>query len=429
MTIVEFFDKSPIENIASALLCGSTDESSPMHVIFVGESKKKMEKAIALYREVTERRNLCVKFTCKPVNRNSLASIVDVLAEIAEEYPGCVFDLTGGEDLILVAIGMVVMKQKMEREMKKETGPEIQLHRFNVRTNTLLDCDADGKTLSAGSDLLTIDENIRIHGGRVVYSDEHPDGTFVWNFSDDFRRDIDTMWDICRQNPGVWNAQINTLDKISEMLDQKNSDVLSLNISKTTARQTMAAQGDKFVLRMDVLRQLEAAGLLTKVRETAEELSVEFKNYPVKRVLTQAGTILELYVTMTAAGLYETNGSPVYDDVLGGVFIDWDGDVHPDSPSDVGNEIDVMLMHGMVPVFISCKNGYVDANELYKLSSVADRFGRGYVKKVLILSDFDRLGAAGEYIYARATDMGIDVVKNAADLTDIEFARRLRNIW
>ena len=86
MTIVEFFDKSPIENIASALLCGSTDESSPMHVIFVGESKKKMEKAIALYREVTERRNLCVKFTCKPVNRNSLASIVDVLAEIAEDY-------------------------------------------------------------------------------------------------------------------------------------------------------------------------------------------------------------------------------------------------------------------------------------------------------------------------------------------------------
>ncbi|MBP3293073.1 MAG: hypothetical protein J6N32_04920 [Clostridia bacterium] len=70
----------------------------------------------------------------------------------------------------------------------------------------------------------------------------------------------------------------------------------------------------------------------------------------------------------------------------------------------------------------------MDADELYKLSAVADRFGRGYVKKVLIVSDLDRMGAAGDYIYARATDMGIKVIKNAAELTDIEMARKLRNL-
>lgn len=418
MTIVEFYDKSPIENIASSLLCTPLDTHTVSRVIFVGNDRDKMEKSIALYREVTERRNLSIDFTCRTVNRNNLSAIVSVLSGIAEEYPDCTFDLTGGEDLILVAVGMVAQKY-----------PGIQLHRFNVRNGKLIDCDADGETMDVGSDLLTIDENIRIHGGRVIYCNEDPDGTYVWDFNDDdFRRDIDAMWEICRRNPGIWNAQINTLDKISVMLGEKNTYEPALSIGKSTARQTMASQGDKFVLRMDVLKQLEAAGLLTSLRETDEELSIEFKNYPVKRALTQAGTILELYVTMTAAGLYEPNGFPVYDDVLNGVYIDWDGELHPDSASDVGNEIDVILMKGMLPVFISCKNGYVDTDELYKLSAVADRFGRGYVKKVLIVSDLEKMGAAGDYIRARADDMGIRVIKNAAELTPAEMARKLRNL-
>jgi hypothetical protein len=71
----------------------------------------------------------------------------------------------------------------------------------------------------------------------------------------------------------------------------------------------------------------------------------------------------------------------------------------------------------------------VDADELYKLSAVAHRFGRGYAKKVLVVSDLDRLGSAGDYIRARAEDMGIALIENAAELTDIELARRLKNIW
>lgn len=423
MTIVEFYDKSHIENIASSFLCASSDESSPMHVIFVGDNRKRMEKSIGLYREVIGRRNLCVDFSWKTVNRSNLQSIVDVLTEIVTEHPGCVFDLTGGEDLILVAVGIVVTEQKAK-------GNEINLHRFNVRTNTLLDCDADGTTLAAGSDLLTIDENIRIHGGRVIYDSEDPEGTFVWDFCDEFRADIDRMWDICKLNPSLWNAQINTLDKVSDLLGQKNTEELHLCASTHSTRSAMAADGDKFVLRPDLLKTLERAGLIENLYITDDEFSLTFKDYPVKRALTQAGTVLELFVTMTAAGLYEADDQPVYDDVLCGVSIDWDGELTEDSGEpDIKNEIDVLLMHGMVPVFLSCKNGYVDADELYKLSAVADRFGRGYAKKVLVVSDLDRMGAAGDYIKARADDMDIVLIDNASELTDIELARRLKNIW
>ncbi len=40
MTIIEFYDKNAIENIAGALLC------APERVIFVGDKHKKMEKSM-----------------------------------------------------------------------------------------------------------------------------------------------------------------------------------------------------------------------------------------------------------------------------------------------------------------------------------------------------------------------------------------------
>ena len=55
-------------------------------------------------------------------------------------------------------------------------------------------------------------------------------------------------------------------------------------------------------------------------------------------------------------------------------------------------------------------------------------FGRGYVKKVMVVSDLEKMGPAGDYIYARGGDMGITMITNAADLTDTEMARKLRNL-
>ena len=48
------------------------------------------------------------------------------------------------------------------------------------------------------------------------------------------------------------------------------------------------------------------------------------------------------------------------------------------------NEIDVLLMKDMIPIFISCKNSSFLPEELYKLSAVAKHFGGEYAKKVLV---------------------------------------------
>ena len=87
-------------------------------------------------------------------------------------------------------------------------------------------------------------------------------------------------------------------------------------------------------------------------------------------------------------------------------------------------------MHGMTPLFISCKNGRIDEREaeLYKLSAVADRFGYGYAKKMLIATYFGKDPQNLDYFHQRAADMGIHLVGGAHTMdTDEELQREIHD--
>jgi len=86
-------------------------------------------------------------------------------------------------------------------------------------------------------------------------------------------------------------------------------------------------------------------------------------------------------------------------------------------------------MHDVVPVFISCKNGIVTSDELYKLNTVAERFGGSYAKKVLVATAIDSLGEAGEYLRQRAKDMNIRLLDNICEMDDAELLRRMKGLW
>ena len=133
-----------------------------------------------------------------------------------------------------------------------------------------------------------------------------------------------------------------------------------------------------------------------------------------------------------AKALRENDGTPVYNDVANGVVIDWDGEFHNEAVEalyDTENEIDVLLMHGVVPVFVSCKNGAVSSDELYKLNTVAERFGGQYAKRVLVATALESMGESGKYIRQRAKDMNIKLVENVQELDDAEFAKKIKSLW
>ena len=159
---------------------------------------------------------------------------------------------------------------------------------------------------------------------------------------------------------------------------------------------------------------LTEAGMILGFGRDDEMLQFRFKNEQVKLCLTKAGTLLELVTLLTAKNMKKSDGTPYFNDVRTGVMIDWDGVVHnnKDGLVDTENEIDVILMKGVVPVFISCKNGIIPGDELYKLNTVAEQFGSEYARKVLVATDMGKAGKSRKYFLERARDMGIQIIED-----------------
>ena len=313
------------------------------------------------------------------------------MEQIAEECENCVFDLTGGEELYLVAVGAIMERYK----------GRVQCHRFNFRNDTLNDCDADGNVCDSKSFDISIEDNINVYGGEIVVDSQREIYTYPWEFNEDFQYDIETMWDICRKNTRLWNAHVGTLGAICELFDMQ--DTLSVSFEKDLATSVLKQRGIKFVCVAWIMYELQKHGLIRSL-VMQDTISFVFKNEQVKQCLTIAGQILELAVAKTMCSIKDKNGAPLYHDVKVGVVIDWDR-AEEDEEYRTINEIDVVAMKGSIPIFISCKNGDFDANELYKLNTVAEHFGNKYSKKVLISTELDKLGEKPDYIRARMDDM------------------------
>lgn len=164
MTIVEFFDKTSIENISGALLC------EPQQVILVGDKRKQLEQAKKLYQNILEKNNIKTEISYRSVNKNNLQDIVSVLEQISKNCENCVFDLTGGEDLYLVAVGTIMERYK----------GHVQCHRLNLKNGTFNDCDSDGKVCVSKSFNIYIEDNINIYGGEIVADMQKEPFTYPW---------------------------------------------------------------------------------------------------------------------------------------------------------------------------------------------------------------------------------------------------------
>lgn len=414
LTVVEFFDGVSIDNMASCLTI------KPDKIIFIGENKpmKKQEEA---YTRLIKSQGINVKFDYKPIKKNDVDEIVSVLSEIVEEEENCAFDLTGGEDLVLFAMGIV-------SERYRNTG-KIQMHRFNIRSGRVYDCDKDGNLPDIEQPKLTVKDNIVLYGGTIVpYNGKK--GTYDWAFDDDFESDLKNMWDICKVNPGLWNLQIGTFAAIAEINDLKEG-ILDVFAKKDQVEDFMKKQKHKYVWVPGIIDEFKKRGLITDLVDSEDAASFVFKNEQVKLCLTKEGTVLELITLLYAKSAKEKDGSLWFDDAVSGVYIDWDLTLHDitEDEKDTENEVDVILMKGMVPLFVSCKNGYVDENELYKLNTVAEKFGGPYAQKVLIATYFGKNSTDSHKCFVqRAKDMKIQLIENVHELSEEDFVKNIKNL-
>jgi len=409
MTIVEFYDSDPIENAVSLLLEGAEK------IIYIGYNSKQLKRVIEDYSEIASNKGVLVEFDSKTANRNDLLSITTVLENIVEAEKECVFDLSGGDDLYLVAAGIVYERNK----------DKVQLHRFNVRNGKLSDCDADGNILKTSFKELSLNEIIRCSGGRIIYDTEEPLTTHIWDFTPDFVSDVEVLWGLCTKNNRYWNMMISS---IGQNTVYKNDDLLSIEINYNALENSLNNKGVNDNYIKDFFKKLSSCGFIKDLVITEHTLSYKYKSNDIKECLSKAGLLLELFIMIKATALKNEDGSSYYTDALTGVMIDWnDEEIEDRRP--VRNEIDVLLVKGLVPVFVSCKNGEVEVDELYKLSTVANRFGGKCAKKVIIAPSIDEMGKKAEYIAERANEMGIKIIKDFDEFTDGKLNSVLKNLY
>ena len=409
MTIVEFYDSDPIENAVSLLLEGAEK------IIYIGYNSKQLKRVIEDYSEIASNKGVLVEFDSKTANRNDLLSITTVLENIVEAEKECVFDLSGGDDLYLVAAGIVYERNK----------DKVQLHRFNVHNGKLSDCDADGNILKTSFKELSLNEIIRCSGGRIIYDAEEPLATHIWDFTPDFVSDVEVLWGLCTKNNRYWNMMISS---IGQNTVYKNDDLLSIEINYNALENSLNNKGVNDNYIKDFFKKLSSCGFIKDLVITEHTLSYKYKNNDIKECLSKAGLLLELFIMIKATALKNEDGSSYYTDALTGVMIDWnDEEIEDRRP--VRNEIDVLLVKGLVPVFVSCKNGEVEVDELYKLSTVANRFGGKCAKKVIIAPSIDEMGKKAEYIAERANEMGIKIIKDFDEFTDGKLNSVLKNLY
>ena len=416
MTVIELFDNSPLENVISFI---AYHEEQLDRIVYLGDPRK-MDEQKAGIENYLRHVNPEIQTEYRKIEQNNVDALTVMLKKLVQEFgaENCVFDLTGGDDLVLFAMGMVY-------EQYKDLG--VRVHKFNIHSGRIAERRFDTCESHLPSVSLSVEEQILLHGGKIITKDDREDGTRTWNFSPDFVSDLEKMWEICRKDCGLWNTQISMVDTLLHDAGMGSpSDPLLLSIPFYTAENVLKRHGQKYFTGR-VFLSLYKAGLLTEYQGGKKELRLRFKNEQVKECLSVAGTVLELITCYHASVLKgHSSGKIRFQDVLAGVRIDWDGKIHSPKSNviDVENEIDVILMSGLTPIFISCKNGNFDTNELYKFDTVVARFGGKHARKVLICTD----AKIKPHIKERADELGIQMIENVNQKSFSEFSSILRKI-
>lgn len=360
---IEFFDEEPIENLITCM------NFKMDKVLFFGHSDVMTQEKIQNTRKSLKQICGIEEVEFFEVSTKNLYKIVELMErEIQKEIGAggkCFFDLTGGEDLVLVAMGIV--STKYDLSMHKYDLPSEELVLLNKWNGMRIDEAVEPRQLN-----LTLDDMIGLHGGVINYRQQKAVKSHLEDKA--FEQDVEFMWEIARDNQRKWNA----LSSVFKICTKYENEDLSVSLWADTVKQVMRSVPD---LNSDrelrkYLNQLGAKGILKQVSADDGQIGYAYKNEMIRDCLLDAGCLLELHT------YYERRNSGKYSDCRVGVHIDWDG-VISSYEIDVENEIDVMLLEGKIPVFISCKNGKVNQMALYELDAVALRFGGKYVRKEL----------------------------------------------
>ena len=106
-TLIELFDEGQINNVVAGL------RFNPEKIIYVGFKEVMTNRRQKALNEFFYLRNSKIKFEYEIVGRYDFEAIVERLNFILDTNEDCYFDLTGGKELVLTAMGFVSQKRNI----------------------------------------------------------------------------------------------------------------------------------------------------------------------------------------------------------------------------------------------------------------------------------------------------------------------------
>ncbi len=384
MTIAELFSPEPAENLLAAL------SLMPERVIYLGSRSVMTDGRIAATRAFFKGRKHPAKLLFLRVEDRDYAGAGNAIRDILEKYPDCAFEMTGGSDLLLAALGSAAARR------------QLQLFELEVRSQVLHalrgDLPARKEGLIRPMKGIRAGEYVQLCGGELAESSY----TLSGRLPPELETDVADLWKVYIQDPEGWTKQTTILASLAAR---------SRSGGKTVSAEVQEAPEDAF------LRHLEEEKLISHVKRAGRTLTLTFRDEHVKRTLTRAGDLLELWVFLAA------RDEPAYfTDAVMGAKIRW----HGDERRSTMNEIDGLLMYGAVPVYVSCKIGTVPKEALYEVDSVAARFGGAYAAKALVCCRLSGSPSARQALRQRARDMNILLIEDVDKLQRSPLAALLR---
>ncbi len=385
-TLIELYDDSPIENVLATLVF------SPQECVLLcpPEIAKSRELKSAT-KNFLKHRGIDTKLTFIPVSMDNAVKIARVMKEVQDSHQDCAINISGGSDAALFAAGAVAYKcltPVFTYSRRKNTFFEINNASFARGVVPNIKLDVESSLLMAGGTLLP---------GRADNAE-----------LESRIEQIDSLFAIYGKYRRIWNRQISWFQKVS------SSEPGVLEVSGPLTEHT---GNGNVTVEQSLFTALAQSKLILDLEITEDSICFRFPDETVRFWLRDVGAVLELQLwrACKAAGCF--------DDVVLSAIVNWqNGSIRSDS---VTNEIDVMAVQELRPVFISCKACEVHTEALNELSILRERFGGKYSRAILATS-----GIAGSRNRAsvrnRAAKLGIELIE-WEDLSLDRLIARLRN--
>ena len=367
-TLIELYDPAPIENVLSTLMFRPEETV----VVCPPEQAEDREFKQAL-RDFFARMQCPVRLTFVPVSLLDALSTEKVLRQLLDSRADCALDISGGTDAALFAAGACSGKTPVFTYSRRSNSfYEIKNAAFARSLPCSVRLDVASCLMMAGGTLLPGREDNAGLAGRF---DE-----------------IGRLFSVYSRFRRAWNAQVSYIQRVS-----------SSEPGALEAEGPLAAKSGGRTVRAEpaLFRALAQERLITDLEIDGGGLRFRFPDETVRFWLRDVGAVLELQVYRACCE------AGCFDDVVLSAVVNWQGGrLRHDS---VSNEIDVMAVQGITPVFISCKTCEVHTEALNELAVLRDRFGGKNARAVLVTSGMATKSRAA--MRMRAAKLSIELVE------------------